>query len=86
MSNLWYGSIQTDGEYVTLSSISGVTFTSGTTYTLQVKGKCYLCEKSAKPTSGGFLITEEMPIQYAAGSDDLYVRNVSDSCLINIAG
>ena len=85
MANLWYGSINTGGDYATLASISGQTFTNGTTYTIQVKGKCYLCEKSSKPTSGGFLVTEGMPVQYTASTDSLYVKNISDSCLINIA-
>lgn len=85
MANLWYGSIKTDGDYATLASISGVTFTADKTYTIQVKGKCYLCEKSSKPTSGGFLVTEGMPVQYTAGTGSLYVKNISDFCTINIA-
>lgn len=86
MANLWYGTIQTDGEYETLSSISGQTFTEGTTYTIQVKGECFLCESSSKPTSGGFLISDGRPVQYTAGTGDLYVKDVSVSCTLNIAG
>lgn len=85
MANLWYGSIHTDGDYETLASISNQTFTNGTTYTLQVKGKCYLCESASKPTSGGFLISGEMPVQYTASTNALYVKDVSESCTINIA-
>ena len=85
MANIWYGSIKTDGEYVTLASISSKTFTASKTYTIQVKGKCYLIEASSKPTSGGFLVTEGMPVQYTKGTGDLYVRNVSEFCTINIA-
>ena len=38
MSNLWSGVINTNNEYVTLASISGVTFEDDKTYTLQIKG------------------------------------------------
>lgn len=85
MSNLWSGVIDTDNEYVTLASISGVTFEADKTYTLQIKGSCTLCESTAQPTSGGFHIDRLMPIQYTAGTGDLYVKNDSYYCEINIA-
>lgn len=85
MSNLWSGSIKTDGDYETLESIASISLTTDTTYTIQVVGKCYLCESSTTPTKGGFLVDHTMPVQYTKGTGTLYVRNLSTPCTINIA-
>ena len=85
MSNLWKGQINTNNEYQKLETISGLSFENDKTYTIQIVGSCTLCESESLPTEGGFLIDNKSPIQYTAGTGDLYVKNDSYYCEINIA-
>lgn len=84
MANLGFFAINTEGEYVKLSEETGLTLTSGTTYTMQVQGACYLCESATKPTKGGFYINKTEPFSYTAGNADLWVSTIFSSH-INIA-
>lgn len=85
MSNLWKGQINTNNEYQKLETISGLTFDSDKTYTVQVRGACTICESSEVPTEGGFVIRTEEPFQYVKDEGDFYVKNDSYFCEINIA-
>ena len=85
MANLGNFTIKTDGEYQNLAEISGLTFTSGDVYVLQVKNECILCESVNKPDSGGFVIDNKMIIQWKKGDGDLWVKTDNGFTVINIA-
>ena len=88
MTNLAHVGVNTNGEYQSLATLSSVTFEQGKTYVLQVMHPCRLCESASTPTAGGFYINSSQPIQYTAGSGDLYVQTevgFKGSCIINIA-
>lgn len=83
MSNLYSGQIATDGDYETVASLTELTLTSGTTYTLQLLGAAYVREGS---TGKGFYICDNGQFQFTAGDDDLYVRtNPGEKVYLNIA-
>ena len=63
------GLVDTNGEWVTVSSVSGVTFTSENTYTLQANNSCYL-----KVADAEFTVLPAQVIQFKAGNDDLYIK------------
>lgn len=77
MSDLGTVTVQPSTEYQDLGALAGVTFASGTTYTLQVEGDVKLCEKATKPTSGGFHINFNEPFQFEASGDTLWVKAYS---------
>lgn len=55
--------------YKTIAELTGLTFTVGEKYSLQVQGVCYIREG----TEGeGFLVTVLDPIDYTVESDELY--------------
>ena len=82
MANLYSGAIATGGEYKTLAELTELTFTEGTTYTIQIFNPAWVREGT---TGSGFYIFDNKPFQYTAGSDDLYIRNKYGACDINIA-
>ena len=83
MANLGTFTISTDG-YETLASKTGLTFTEGTKYTIQITNDAHLREGT---TGEGFLVDSTVPITYTATSDALYINtnNSQGSCLVNIA-
>ena len=83
MTNIYSGTIKTDGEYKTLMELTGITFTQGTVYTIQVINPAFLREGT---TGSGFYIFDNKPFKYIAGSDDLYIKVKYESCDINISG
>lgn len=82
MANLYSGSIQTNGDYVTLASATSLTFTEGNKYSIQIQNLAYLREGT---TGGGFLINTTTPITYTATSDDLYIKTNYQPAVVNIA-
>lgn len=83
MANLGTFTINTNGEFATLASETELTFTADTIYTIQIlQNAAFLREGSV---GDGFKITSPAPIQYKAGSDDLYIRTGSAGCIVNIA-
>lgn len=86
MANLWTGTVDTQGEYVNFETISELTFTADTTYTIQShQGNYYLREGE---TGEGFLVTNLEKVQYTAGVDDLYIKTldgIAGPAIINIA-
>ena len=82
MANLYTGTLDTNNTYKTLTELTGLTFTSGTTYTIQIQNMAYIREGS---TGVGFLINSILPFEYTAGSDDLYIKNTYTPVVINIA-
>ena len=81
MANLYTGSISTS-TYETLASLTSLTFTSDTTYVIQIQNSAYIREGS---TGEGFLINSIQPFEWTAGADDLYIKTLSDQCIVNIA-
>lgn len=84
MANLWTGTVDTRGQYQNLETLSGLTFSSGTTYTIQGwNGDYYLREGE---TGEGFLVNTGEKVQFTASTDDLYIKtNSFNKIKINIA-
>jgi hypothetical protein len=83
MANLGFFAIDTEGEYVKFSELTGLTLTPGTPYVFQVQGACYFCESATKPTKGGIYINNLKPFGYTARDVDLWVSTMFSS-YINI--
>lgn len=86
-SNLFNGEIKNE-DFVNLADVTGITFSSGTKYCVQVQsGKCYFCEKASDPV-GGFLIGyEDRPFTIEYGNP-IFVKKYKscEPCIINISG
>ena len=82
MANLWTGTVKSSDAYVTLASVSSLTFTSSNTYVIQVQNPAWIREGS---TGLGFYVSDDKPFEYTAGADDLYIKTVTQ-CVVNIAG
>lgn len=81
MANLYTGEIDTEGQYKSLASETGVTFTADTKYTIQIQNSAWIREGE---TGEGFYINDSTPFTYTAGADDLYIKTESYS-IVNIA-
>lgn len=78
MSDIGTVTLQPSDEYQDLSVLLNTTFTQGKDYIIQVEGDIRFCEKSTKPTKGGFRINFNKPFTYEAGSDKLWVKALSN--------
>lgn len=83
MANLGTFNIDTHGAYDTLTNLTGLTFTSGNRYSLQVQNTAYVREGTL---GEGFLIDNTSPFDWIAGEDDLYIKALYSSSIVNIAG
>lgn len=81
MANLYTGEIDTEGQYKSLASETGVTFTADTKYTIQIQNSAWIREGE---TGEGFYINDSTPFTYTAGASTLYVKTLSN-IVINIA-
>lgn len=72
------GSINTNNEYVSVASETGVTFTNGNSYTMQVQNSAYL-----KIGDAEFYVSNEK-FQYKAGSETLYIKTSLSGCVLTI--
>lgn len=82
MSNLYTGEINTQGEYVNLAQIAGITFTQDTTYAFQIQNAAWLREG----TEGkGFLFNKDKGYNWTCKGDDLYIRTTLSPAIVNIA-
>ncbi len=82
MANLYTGNINTNGKYVNLSTLTGVTFTEGTTYAIQIQNTAWLREG----TDGqGFIFNKDKGYSWTCKGDDLYIRTTLADAIINIA-
>ena len=77
MANLGFFEIDTQGEYKTLEEITGLTFTEGIKYIMQVQNSgSYLtvCIADSTPTKGGFLMKDLEKFDYTPVSgNSIYV-------------
>ena len=56
MANLWTDKVDTNGEYMDLEVLSGVTLEANKTYLLQASSTISICVATSKPSAGGFTI------------------------------
>lgn len=80
MSNLWSGNIATEGQYVSLAEKSGLSFSSGTKYTIQCQNPTWVREGEI---GRGFFVSDDKPFDYTAGNDTLFIK--TDYAFVNIA-
>lgn len=80
MANLCTKTISTDGEYITLAEATGITFTVGNNYMIQIQNVAYLREGTVDE---GFMVNDPTPIPYEAKEDELYIR--AQNCKVNIS-
>ena len=79
MAQSFTGRIQTEGEYVTVSSLTDITFASSTTYTMQIQNTAYI-----KVGDAEFCVSNEK-FQYTTTTDDLYIKTESfQGCILTI--
>lgn len=81
MANLWTGTVKSSDAYVTLASVSELTFTEGSKYVIQIQNPAWIREGE---DGAGFYVFNDEPFEYTAGSDDLYIKTVTQ-CIVNIA-
>lgn len=65
-------------EYATVASKTGISFTSGNTYTMQIQGSAWL-----KVDNAEFFFSNEK-FQYKASSDSLQIKTHSIGCTLTI--
>lgn len=90
MANLGIFKIDTDGEYTDLATLTGLTFTTGTKYTMQAQNagdELIVCTASSAPSSGGFVIRDFEKFEYTpVDGVNLYVNTGGyGKVLLNIA-
>lgn len=77
MANLGKFEINTNGEYQDLATITSLTFTVGTKYTMQAQnegGALTVCAATSTPTDGGFIMRDLEKFEYTPVSGEtLYV-------------
>ena len=79
MVESYTGTIKTDGEFELVETLTGVTFTVGNTYTMNVINTAEI-----KVANAIFPITNEK-FQYKAGANDLYIKTQNGyTCTLTI--
>ena len=74
MANLGIFEINTNGEYMNLSTLTGITFVTGNSYLIQnYGGSCIVIESSVQPTEGGFVV-DNKPFKYECDGSDIYIQ------------
>ena len=77
MSQSYTGTISAP-DWTTVSSLTGVTFTSGKVYNMQVKNQCQL------KVGNAVFDAENREIIYVASSDNLYIKTGGITCRLTI--
>lgn len=72
------GEINTDGEFVTVASLTDISFVGGNTYSMQIQNGAYL-----KVGDAIFFIGDEK-FTYTAGTEDLYIKTTFRACTLTI--
>lgn len=73
------GLINTKGDYETVASLTGLTFTSGNVYTLQTNALTYV-----KVSDAEFEVYDKKPYQFTAGSNDIYIKTDFCGCKLTV--
>lgn len=69
-TNSYTGTFNTNGEYVTVTSVTDFTFTNGNTYTMQVQNGAYIKIADAE------FYAENEKFSYKATNDDVYINTI----------
>lgn len=75
------GKIDTEGQFEDVATLTGVTFTSGNSYTLQVRNFVQL-----RLDDGIIDVNTTEPFTYTAGSDDLEINTPQGATLLTVIG
>lgn len=82
MTNLYSGTINTRGQYQNLATLTGLTFTVGTKYTIQIQNSAYIREGEV---GNGFLISNIKPFILDYKGGDVFIKTEFWSVVVNIA-
>lgn len=82
MANLWTGRINPNGTFQDLSNVSGITFTNGNKYQIQIQNSANIREGE---TGEGFYWDKLEPIIYEHKGNSLYIKPNWLGCVVNIA-
>lgn len=90
MANLGFFEVNTNGEYKTIEEVTGLTFTTGTKYTMQidnVNDKVFLCISPTVPNKGGFSRKQGEIFSYTPTENENFYIYTSkyDGCTLNIS-
>lgn len=72
------GNINTNQEFQSVATLTGITFSSGKTYNMQIQNSAYL-----KLGDAVFCFNNEK-FDYKAGTDDLKIKTTYNSCILTI--
>ena len=73
-----YTGIITAPDWESVATLTGVTFTSGKVYSIQVKNQCQL------KVGDAIFDAENRDIIYVAGSDAIYIKTGGISCRLTV--
>ena len=73
------GTINTNNEFADLATLTGITFTSGNTYTIQIQNLAEF-----KVGDAVFTIYTDDPWNFVAGTDAPYVKTDLQDCILTI--
>lgn len=73
------GTINTGTDFESVSTLTGVTFTSETTYTMQIQNLGWL-----KIGDAIFTINSDLPFGYKAGSEAIYIKTTDRGVILSI--
>lgn len=86
MANLAYKSIKTNGDYIDLAAVLGITFEIGKTYQIQLMSGATIILSDEKPKEGGFFIFDSKPFGYKHTGSKLWLKAVDKRPVeVNIA-
>ena len=85
MANVFFGKVQTNGEYVDIEEIIGSSLSSGTSYLVQFQGVVTVIVAPSKPAEGGFVLFNSQIFQYTPnGTDKMWVKTHGAVACLNI--
>ena len=73
------GSINTNGEFVDVETLTGITFTPGNNYSVQIQNLAYF-----KIGDAIFTIYTDDPWNFVAGTDTPYIKTDLKDCVLTI--
>ena len=80
-SQSYTGTVDTHGEFTSIETLTGITFTVGETYSIQIQNLGYF-----KVGDAVFTIYTDDPFNWVAGSDTPYIKNNYGKCVLTIYG
>lgn len=79
MSNVAYKkSIKTQGQYVDLAEVMGITFTLNSKYQIQLLNSAMVIISDEQPTEGGFFIFDNKPFGYKHLGSRLWIKSIEN--------